>query len=512
LSQPWNLALIGAGYWGKNLARVFHQLGVLRLICDPSEEVCQRKSQKYPGVTTTVSFSDVLSQKEIDAVAIATPAGMHHSMAKEALLAGKHVFVEKPLSLTVAEGEELVAIARQTGQILFVGHILHYHPAVIKLKQLLQEGELGQLQYIYSNRLSLGKFRREENILWSFAPHDISVILSLVNENPDMVKAVGMNILHSNIADTTSTHLRFPSGVGGHIFVSWLHPFKEQKLVVIGDRKMIVLDDTAPTTHKLTVFPHNILWQDGMPIPEKKEGVAIDLTTEWEEPLLAECKAFMDALGGKPYYTDGEEGCRVLRILERAQMSMESAARDRTPKDYFVHESSVVDDDCRIGNGTKIWHYSHILQGSEIGENANIGQNVVIGPDGAIGNNVKIQNNVSIYKGVILEDNVFCGPSCVFTNVINPRSAIPRKHKIKTTLVRQGATIGANATILCGITIGKYAFVGAGAVVTRDIPDYGLVYGNPATLQGWMCECGYKLNENMKCSRCGKTISISHSS
>jgi len=302
--------------------------------------------------------------------------------------------------------------------------------------------------------------------------------------------------------------LRFPSGVEGHIFVSWLHPFKEQKLVVIGDQKMIVFDDTVPMDEKLTLFPHNISWQNDIPIPEKKEGIAIPLTEGWKEPLLAECQAFLDATSGKPYYTDGEEGCRVLRVLERAQKSMDNSEKGNTPTDYFVHASSVVDADCRIGKGTKIWHYSHILKGTQIGENANIGQNVVIGPAGVVGNNVKIQNNVSIYKGVILEDDVFCGPSCVFTNVINPRSAIPRKNEYQTTRVQKGATIGANATILCGITIGKYAFIGAGAVVTRDVPDHGMVYGNPATLQGWVCECGHKLDEGMTCGICGKTVAI----
>lgn len=161
--------------------------------------------------------------------------------------------------------------------------------------------------------------------------------------------------------------------------------------------------------------------------------------------------------------------------------------------DYFVHPSSFVDEPCTIGAGTKIWHFSHIMGNCRIGSKCNIGQNVVISPDVAIGSNVKIQNNVSVYTGCILEDDVFCGPSMVFTNVTNPRSHVLRKSEYKQTLVKRGASLGANSTIVCGLTIGRYAFVGAGAVVTRDIPDYALVVGNPARLRGWMCACGIKL-------------------
>lgn len=176
-------------------------------------------------------------------------------------------------------------------------------------------------------------------------------------------------------------------------------------------------------------------------------------------------------------------------------------------KGYFVHESSFVDDGAQVGKGTKIWHFCHISYGAKIGRDCRVGQNVYIGPNVVIGNNVKIQNNVSVYEGVILEDDVFCGPSMVFTNVINPRSAIPRKDEFKKTVVKRGTTIGANATIVCGNTIGKYAFLGAGTVVTKDVPDYGLVLGVPGRLAGYMCECGERLNfVNSKaiCDACGK--------
>ncbi|HRQ22149.1 MAG TPA: DapH/DapD/GlmU-related protein [Anaerolineales bacterium] len=174
--------------------------------------------------------------------------------------------------------------------------------------------------------------------------------------------------------------------------------------------------------------------------------------------------------------------------------------------DYFVHESSYVDEGAQIGTGTKIWHFCHVMPRSKIGERCNIGQNVLVASDVTIGNNVKIQNNVSLYTGVIVEDDVFLGPSMVFTNVVNPRSHVSRKDEYKTTLVRKGASIGANATIVCGVTLGKYCFVGAGAVVTKDVPDYALVYGSPATLRGWMCQCGEQLSftdERAVCLQCG---------
>lgn len=180
-------------------------------------------------------------------------------------------------------------------------------------------------------------------------------------------------------------------------------------------------------------------------------------------------------------------------------------------ENFFVHESSYVDGGVTIGDGTHIWHFCHILKGSKIGANCKIGQNVVIGPHVIIGNNVKIQNNVSVYSGVTLENDVFCGPSCVFTNVFNPRSAIPRMDEIRHTLVKKGATIGANATIICGSVIGRYAFVGAGAVVTKDVPDYALVYGNPARVNGYMCECGYKTfikGDSARCSQCHKKVPV----
>jgi UDP-2-acetamido-3-amino-2,3-dideoxy-glucuronate N-acetyltransferase len=504
------IACVGTGMWGKNLVRNFSELGVLHTICDSDAKALRDLSHQYPNVFSTTSFTEVISNPDIDALVIATPAESHADLVREALLAEKDVFVEKPLCLSTIDGERLIALAKERHRILMVGHLLWYHPAVLKLKELIDAGELGRIQYIYSNRLNLGKIRREENTLWSFAPHDISVILGLLGEMPNTVQAQGGNYLHQQIADVTVSLLSFPSGVKAHIFVSWLHPFKEQKLIVVGDRKMAVFDDIEKKD-KLLLYPHSIDWKKNIPVANKAEAQPVPF--EAEEPLKVECLHFLDSIQTRQRpRTDGEEGLRVLTVLQKCQKALDGNANPsasvprQVSEPYMVHESALIDDDVEIGQKTSIWHFSHVLKGSRIGQHCKIGQNVVIGPRVIIGNGVKIQNNVSVYEGVTLEDNVFCGPSMVFTNVINPRSEIPRMHELKPTLVKQGSTLGANCTILCGLTIGQYAFVAAGAVVTKDIPDYALVVGNPARVTGWMCECGTKLtwtSDKATCN-CGK--------
>ena len=524
------VAVIGCGYWGKNLIRNFNALGVLRIICDKDEAMLSRFKEQIPGVETCFALNEVLSRKDIQGVAIATPAETHYTVAREVLFAGKHVFVEKPFVLEESEAVELMGLARKKDRVIMVGHVLQYHPVFVALKALADSGELGRINYIYSHRLNLGKIRREENILWSFAPHDISMILSLADEEPESIQAFGGYYLHQRIADVTTTHLSFPSGLKAHLFVSWLHPFKEQKLVVVGDKKMAVFDDTQPWTDKLLLYPHEIRWRNGVPVPEKAEPERLDIPEG--EPLRLECQDFLRCISdGKTPITDGAEGMRVLRVLNAAQRSLDNhhtvtsadagvlhnlhpGAPVREPeaarkeKDFFVHHTAVVDENVTIGLGTKVWHFSHILSDCSIGDHCNVGQNVVIGPGCEIGSRCKIQNNVSVYKGVTLEDEVFCGPSMVFTNVYNPRAAIPKMDQVRPTLVRKGATVGANATIVCGVTVGRHAFIGAGAVVTKDVPDYALVMGNPARQSGWVCRCGERLPDALICEFCQRRYSL----
>lgn len=506
------VAVLGCGYWGQNLVRNFHELGALDCVCDVNPETLRRVASSY-GVKTSPDIAEVLRDRQIDAVVIAAPAVQHYDLAKRSLLAGKDVFVEKPLSLRSAEGEELVELARKEKRILMVGHILEHHPAVLELKKLITNGDLGKIQYIYSSRLNLGKLRTEENILWSFAPHDISAILYLLDEAPLRASAQGGTYLNPPIVDTTLSTLDFASGAKAHVFVSWLHPFKEQKLTIVGTKMMAVFDDVQPQ-NKLVLYSHRINWHDRKPIAEKDAGQAVALHPD--EPLRLECQHFLDCVRTRQRpRTDGESGVRVLEVLEGCERSLQEQGAPielhARKRQFFAHETAVVDEPSEIGEGTKIWHFSHIMAKAKLGRNCNLGQNVVISSDVQIGNNVKIQNNVSVYTGVELEDGVFCGPSMVFTNVINPRSHINRHSEYQRTLVRRGATLGANSTIVCGVTIGRYAFVAAGSVVTHDIPDYGLVMGVPAKLAGWVCACGIRLADNgsgtASCS-CGKSYSL----
>jgi acetyltransferase-like isoleucine patch superfamily enzyme len=277
---------------------------------------------------------------------------------------------------------------------------------------------------------------------------------------------------------------------------------------------MAVFDDSEPWTSKLTLFKHQLDWLDGMPMPRKADGIAIEI--EPTEPLRAECQHFLDCVrGGFTPRTDGREGLRVLSVLARASESLagapgiernakngaaqpHAAVEQRFPG-VRLHDTVYVDDQVEIGQETSIWHFSHILSRVKIGARCVLGQNVVVGPDVVIGDRCKIQNNVSVYKGVTLEDGVFCGPSCVFTNVNNPRSEIERKDEFRPTLVKKGATIGANATIVCGHTIGAYSFIAAGAVVTKNVPDFALMVGNPARRAGWMSRAGLKLGADLVC-------------
>jgi UDP-2-acetamido-3-amino-2,3-dideoxy-glucuronate N-acetyltransferase len=314
------VAVIGAGYWGINHVRNFYELGALRMVCDTSAASLATIRQRFPGVETGDQLTGALTHPDIRAVVIATPAETHYRLAATAMKAGKDVLVEKPLTLNVAHGEELVELADSTGSILMVGHLLEYHPAVLRLRELVKSGQLGELRYIYSNRLNLGKVRREENILWSFAPHDIAIILRLVGEMPTRVAATGGAYLQEKIADVTVTNLEFQTGIRSHIFVSWLHPYKEQRLVVVGSKSMAVFDDVR-AADKLVIYDQGVEFVNGEPVTRKNEGIPESL--ERAEPLRRQSESFLECIRTRQEsLTDGRSGLRVLRVLEAAEESL----------------------------------------------------------------------------------------------------------------------------------------------------------------------------------------------
>ena len=317
------LVCIGAGYWGRNLIRNFHQMGVLHTICDDNPDVLKHFSEQYPTVQMHGNIAEVLSNPDIDAVSITTPAETHFSLIMQALQADKHVYVEKPLCLDENEAEKAIDLAESKGLTLMVGHLLWYHPMVLEIKRAVQAGELGKLRYLYSNRLNMGLLRSEENVLWSFAPHDVSMILGIVGSEPESLQAHSGNHLNPGIADQAVALMKFADNISAHIFVSWLNPFKEQKLVVVGEDAMLVFDDTLPWENKLAKYPHTVKWQDGKPIAVKAEPEFIELPKS--EPLKNECLHFIEAIeSGSAPRTNGDEGLRVLKTLNKLQKAMDT--------------------------------------------------------------------------------------------------------------------------------------------------------------------------------------------
>ena len=320
-----NIAVLGCGHWGQNLVRNFQSLGVLSAICDPSEKGRARGRELAPAARIVENPQELIHDPSIQAVAIATPAETHYSLASQAIAAGKDAFVEKPLAINYHEGVSLNTQALQAGRILMVGHLLEYHPAVLKLKELIDKGDLGKVTYVYSNRLNFGKIRIEENALWSFAPHDIAVILRLIGEEPLEVTCSGGSYITPNLADVTVSCLHFRTGVRAHIFVSWLNPFKEQKLVVVGTRKMAVFNDTLKDD-KLVLFDQRVDLNERQPVLQKGSADVVPLSTE--EPLRRECEEFVRTIESRRTpLTDGKSGVRVLRVLQACQISLQLNGR-----------------------------------------------------------------------------------------------------------------------------------------------------------------------------------------
>jgi predicted dehydrogenase len=325
------VGVVGLGYWGPNLARNFDRLpgASLRWICDASEEARERWAPQFPGARATADLDDLLADPDLDAVVVATHVPSHPEIAVRALEAGKHCFVEKPLAQSVAEAERVVAAAEAAGRTLMVGHLLEYHPGVEKLREIAESGDLGDIHYIYSNRLNLGKLREDENALWSLGAHDVSVMLLLAGgEEPDGVTAVGESYMRPGVEDVVFCYLRFPSGLAAHLHLSWLDPHKERRFTVVGSRRMATFDDME-IERKVTVYDKGFD-QDFSSYGEyiARSGDVWSPHVSNEEPLRIECRHFIECVhDGRPPRSGADSGLRVVRVLEALQQSLEGSAR-----------------------------------------------------------------------------------------------------------------------------------------------------------------------------------------
>lgn len=498
------IALLGVGRWGQNLLRLLYQRQVIAKVWTRSPHAHSELQKAYPGLTWTAELTDIWEDPAIAAVVIATPADTHPYFIESALQAGKDVFCEKPVAFSAHQLRTLNDLARSRGRLLMGGHILQYHPAVAEIRRRLAAGALGKLMAIYAERTGMGRFPLTENALWGLAIHDLDLLLSLLGNEPESARVAAQTAIDPAQPESVEVHLTFPGGIRAYVRASWLHPERRRRLTLIGtEGALLWADEQRPGT--LTYFPYRFAWENGrVPHLLPTEGQLLPLPDT--EPLAAEIDHFLECLSTRTEPRTSAQALLPTTALAE-KLARQLLPEADSPKPYFVHPTALVDDDVEIGEGTKIWHFSHILRGSRIGKNCVLGQNVVVGPFVKVGNHCKIQNNVSLYYGVELEDGVLCGPSCVFTNDKYPRAFIERRNEFLVTRVRQGATIGANATIMCGVTIGRFAMIGAGAVVTQDVPDHALVVGNPARQVGWVCTCGETLAELPEkelyyCSRC----------
>lgn len=558
-SSARNVLVVGCGKWGTQHVRVAEELGILAAVAD-SAESAREAARQITSVPVYESIAHALVHPDVTAVIIATPPATHYEVARAAINAGNDVLVEKPLCTNIQDAEDLINQARRRSppRFVMVGHILHYSSTHSKFVDLARSGFVGQIKRVRSTRFNFGTVRTNENVLWSFCPHDVSIILAIFDGTlPELVSCTAQDVLRENraVEDFIDMSMLFHNGARAQIEASWLHPQKERRVVVYGTEGCLVLNEYTSATHvpRVQAFKWSFKKDEstgiirGMKSDVEVQDIHMDNCTlqsnhatvdclvgeigmqhihrnktgelgedlTGKSPLHTELQHFVNACASRDKLplTDGDEGLRVLRVLKAASDSVASSAtggvwiklqntsenpqNESQQNEHYVDKTSVVDAGAKILPGTKVWHFSHVMELAEIGSGCTIGQNVFVGSKVILGNNVKVQNNVSIPEGVICEDDVFLGPSCVFTNILNPRAFISRRSQFLRTLVQHGASIGANATVLCGNTIGRYALVGAGSVVTKPVPNHGLVVGNPARKIGWVGRNGLRLQKQV---------------
>ena len=317
------VGVIGTGSWGRNLVRNFSTLGALSALCDVNDATLSTLSAQFPEASIHQDLGAMLADPSVEVVAIATPSTTHAPLAKQVLYAERPVFVEKPLCRDLAEAEELKRIVDAKSLLLMVGHLLLYHPAFVALKEFVHSGRLGSLRYVYSHRLDYRDVRGPDDALWDFAPHDVSMLLNLVGEMPEYLTTSGGSAADPPVAETTLSHLSFPGGLHAHVFVSWVHPHKDQRLVVVGEEGMVIFDDVLIGENKLRFYPHAIDWRDGVPAITREGAIPIPYATD--EPLAAECAHFLDCVTtGKSPRSNIDEAMRVLNVLDACERSMET--------------------------------------------------------------------------------------------------------------------------------------------------------------------------------------------
>ena len=322
MTEVRNVAVVGVGYWGRNLARNFAELGALAAVVDTNEDAMAQIAASLGSTART--FDDVLADPTIEGLAIATRAETHHEVAKRALKAGKHVFVEKPMVLNEHEADDLIALAAEHKRVLMVGHLLRYHPVFRSMLELVRSGEFGQLRYVHSDRMSLGKIRTEEDVLWSFSPHDISMVLALAGQEPCEVTAQGAGFINPAIADIVTLQMAFPDGIKAGVRASWMHYRKSQLIAAVCDTATIVFEDSEPEwERKLAIHEHRVEHDTGIPIPQRGEMRYVEVARA--EPLKLECDHFLTSVRNcaEPL-TNGREGRAVLRVLQRAAQDLAS--------------------------------------------------------------------------------------------------------------------------------------------------------------------------------------------
>ncbi len=490
-----HVVVVGIARGGEEMARCFYELGALHGVCDPDPS--SAAAARTPGAAFTTDLDAALRSPEAAGVALAGPVDRRFETAKAALDAGKHVFSAPPVALERRQVETLRRLADERGCILMVSRSVRRGPGARALKESIEDGRLGELRDVFITHL----FPDGPEAHWGRAGEDVCLLLWLLGETPTEASWKDWE----GGGGGGAAFLRFQSGAAAHVFLCGGAAGEELRLTASGEKAT-----AAARGAELTIHPR----RPGADDAPAEAPAALSLPSD--EALRAECADFLGRMAGERKDDGDEEALAAASVLDACRRSAEQGGKPAAvrgalvePEDesYFVHPTAIIDSPVRIGAGSRIWHFAHVLPNTTIGPRCTLGQNTMVGPDVTIGEGCKIQNNVSVYKGVTLEDYVFCGPSMVFTNVLNPRSEISRKHEFQPTLVKRGATLGANCTIICGHTIGEYAFVGAGAVVTRDAPAYAILLGVPARRVGWMCRCGVKLEfagGRAVCRACGR--------